>query len=262
MRRRHPHVDVSPRAPRRFPAHPVSLGLLLLAACTSCRREPAAAQPPVVRVQQLRTEPVQVVTRFNGTIVPRQSADVSFTTAGAVARVLQVQASDGSWRDIGEGDVIETRQPLASLDTTDDHRDYDSAAMRLALARRASAVAQRLILRAQPLDMLWLGSALDDDRLVLEQFQLCLSYESADAAMRQAKRRLDAADLWPPFEHATVIEKQVRAGQPVSAGHLAFRLADLTEARVDAQVPQELRQRMTDRPALAITSAGLPGRSF
>jgi hypothetical protein len=241
--------------PRRI-LNPVVSGLIVLSTCVSCRREPATttAPPAAVRVQRLRAEPIQIVTRFNGTVGPLQSAEMSFKASGTVARVLQVQLPDGSRREVSEGDVVsaaDATQPLASLETADDQHDYDSAQLRLAWARRASGVVQQFLLRVRPSD-LWRPPSDDQlNKLMLQHLQFCLEYESADTALRQAKRRLDAADVWTPFDHATVVRKLVGPGQQVGAGQIAFGLMDLTQMHVDACLPEGLTtvQITSDEPA-------------
>ncbi len=201
----------------------------------------AQGGPALVKVDQVKTEPLSQTVPVLGRVVARQQGPVATRVAGAVAEVK-----------VEVGDRVEAGEVLALL--VDERRRYERE---LALSELAAAEAQQktadaeLGLRRQEFRRLesLTGSAafsrarLDDKRQEIVVAQGRLS-ESAQR-MQMAKARLNLADwdleqtrVLAPYP-GVVNVKHVSAGAFVGVGDPIVTLIDDSGLEVEADVPTE-----------------------
>ncbi|MEM6987173.1 MAG: efflux RND transporter periplasmic adaptor subunit, partial [Pseudomonadota bacterium] len=161
------------------------------------------------------------VTRtFFGRVVAKQTVDYAFQVSGQIAELPVV-----------EGDTIEEGATIAKLDQEPFQLALDQAQAQKNQADRALARNQRLQNTVS--------------RVALEDAQT--NAELSDIALRNAQRDLNNASLYAPFE-ALVATRNFDNFSTVSAGTPVVRLHDMSELRIEIEVPEILFQRAGEDP--------------
>ncbi|MGJ8544889.1 MAG: efflux RND transporter periplasmic adaptor subunit [Sulfitobacter sp.] len=187
---------------------PLSVAALALAA-------PLAAQEPPkpVKLMELSSRPVVQQRQFFGQVQPLQTVDLAFQVAG---QIQLLNAEEGSKKPKGA--------LIAGLDLD---RFERAVAQAKASYDKAKRDAQRLSsLRGQAVSAVAVSDA---------ETQLQL----AEIALADAQDNLDHAALHAPFD-ALVARRLAANFTTVAAGTPVVRLHDMSELRVDIDVPEVL----------------------
>lgn len=175
---------------------------------------------------------VQQSRRFFGTIVARETVDLSFEVGG---RLERLEAMEGS--QIAQG------ARLAELDLASFKREVERAEVALAQAERDLRRAQHLARTKAASEV----RALDAQT----------ARDLADVALREAREALADATILAPFD--TLVARRIAAvPSTVAAGQPILRVHDMSEVRVEFDLPERVLTRLGD-PAKALYSAVLPG---
>jgi RND family efflux transporter MFP subunit len=203
---------------------------LALAGCNEIAAQHAAPVRPVL-VASVHYEAQARDRTFVGTIRPRTESELGFRVAGKVSKRL-----------IEVGAMVDTGQPLATLDEVDlrlqaDQADaeFNAATGVLAQASGAEARTKELRQKGWSTDAQWdqAKAAADEARARLRR---------AGRSVELTKNGLSYATLLadaPGVVTATLIEP----GQVVAAGQTAIRVARLAEKEVVVAIPETLLAR-------------------
>ena len=175
---------------------------------------PDAETPPKpVKLMTLSSEPVTVRRQFFGQVAARQTVDLAFQVPG---KLEVLNAEEGTRKPEGA--------EIAQLDLS----GYERA---VAEAETNFEKAQRDAERLESLR----GQAVSEVQVQDAQTQLRL----AEIALNSAREDLEHATLRAPFD-ALIAKRLVANFQTVQAGTPVVRLHDVSEIRVDIQVPEVL----------------------
>jgi RND family efflux transporter MFP subunit len=206
------------------------LAAVVLAACNpTAAQQPAPARP--VLITSVHYE-AQVSDRsFVGTIRPRIESDLGFRVAGKVSKRL-----------VEVGALVETGQPLATLDEVDLNLQAEQAQAELNAATGVLAQAGAAETRAKELRQKgWSTDAqMDQAKAAADEARARLN--RAQRSVELTKNSLSYATLAadaPGVVTAALIEP----GQVVSAGQAAIRVARLAEKEVVVAIPETLLTR-------------------
>lgn len=186
-----------------------------------------AAQDDVFRPAKLMVvgSSTEGVTRqFFGQVVARQTVDLAFQVAG---QIIEFPATEG--QTIAEGALI------ARLDT----EPFD---LQQQLATLQVEQAQRLVARLNNL-----GASASEVSKQDAETQLAL----ARVDLRSAEYSLENATLRAPFD-ALVASRNVANFTTTNAGTPVVRLHDMSELRIDIDVPEVLFQRAGQDAAISL----------
>lgn len=193
---------------------PLVFSLALLAATGSGLSAQEAA--PLVKLTEV-TEPSELGDRrFFGRVAARETVDLAFQVGGQIVDF-----------PIIEGEPLEKSGLVAAL-------DVEPFQLALDRARTQEEQAQRTVVRLRRLQ----GSAVSE--VAVQDAQT--AFELAAIAVRDAERALGKARLLSPFD-AVVAERKVANFSTVSAGTPVARLHDMSELRIEIDVPEVLFQR-------------------
>lgn len=197
--------------------------------------KPVQDAAPVLRaVELIRPGAEQTVLQRNffGRIVARETADLAFPVNGKLEQF-----------PVEEGTVVEAGSLLARLDLDPFTRAVERAEIELEQAERAferaSSLAQRDI---GP------ETAAEDTQS---------ARDLADVALREARDALDDARIVAPYR-AMIAERMTANHVIVEPGMPVVRVHDISQMRVEIDVPERLVQRLQDITAVQF-SARLPG---
>jgi RND family efflux transporter MFP subunit len=154
--------------------------------------------------------------RFYGRVRARQTVDLAFQVGG---QITEFPLDEGS--SVGAGDLV------AELDLSPFRRELERARVNLAKA-------QRDLTRLQQLS----ADSVSDVQVEDARTQVDL----ARIALEQAEDRLEDATLAAPFD-GLVARRLVATFTTVSAGQPIVRLHDMSEIRIDIDVPEVLFRR-------------------
>ncbi|TCS67104.1 RND family efflux transporter MFP subunit [Primorskyibacter sedentarius] len=196
---------------------------------------PLAAQdvPKPVKLMELRSGPIELQRQFFGQVQARQTVDLAFQVGG---QIEVLDADEGSQK--AKGALI------ARL-------DLDGYQRSLAQAQANYDKAQRDAERLESLR----GQAVSDVQVRDAETQLQL----AQIAVADAQDNLNHATLHAPFD-ALVARRLVANFTTVQPGTPVVRLHDVSELRVDIEVPEVLFRQAGAGGAVSFL-AELPGDS-
>ena len=192
-----------------------AFGILLIA---SLLASPAIAQDEPLRVAKIMTVGSQtggVTRQFFGQVVARQTVDLAFQVSGQIVRF---PADEGA--EIAEGALI------AQLDLEPFELQLEQAQLQ---ADQAERTVERL-------------TTLGDSASEVSREDARTSLALARVAARNAEVALEDATLLAPFD-ALVANRNVANFTTTSAGTPVVRLHDMSELRVEIDVPEVLFQR-------------------
>lgn len=211
----------------KFPS--ILMALFLSIGCAA----PLAAQeePPLVKLQALTPDTSQNLRQFFGRVAARQSVDLAFQVGG--------QLQDFP---VLEGTTVEAGALIAQLDLEPFELARDQA-------RAQSDQAARTLGRFEQLQGRTVSGVTVEDA----QTQA----ELATIALRNAERALGQATLHAPF-NALIASRNVANFSTVGAGTPVVRLHDMSELRVEIDVPEVLFRQAGEDPDFEIY-ATFPG---
>jgi RND family efflux transporter MFP subunit len=202
-----------------------------LAGCDGSVTAQHAAAPRPVLVETVRYTSEVPNRSFVGTIRPRIESDMGFRVAGKVSKRL-----------VEVGALVETWQPLATLDEADlrlqaeqAEAEFSASTGVLAQAGAAEARAKDLRLKGWSTD-----AQLDQARAAADEARARLN--RAERSVELTRNSLSYATLIadaPGVVTATLIEP----GQVVAAGQTAIRVARFAEKEVVVAIPETLLAR-------------------
>ncbi|SDF12968.1 efflux RND transporter periplasmic adaptor subunit [Limimaricola pyoseonensis] len=207
----------------------ILFSVALILAATS----PSAQQTPrPVKLMTVEAGPRTPDRQFFGQVVARQTVDLAFQVSG---QIVEFPVLEGE--TVPEGDLV------ARLDPEPFELALEQAELR-------KAQADRDLERLDQLSRSTVSeAALQDARTAAEL---------ADVTLRDAQRALSKARLDAPFE-ALVAERMVANFSTVSPGTPVVRLHDMSELRIEVEVPEILFQRAGLNPGVKV-EARFPGR--
>jgi RND family efflux transporter MFP subunit len=175
----------------------------------------AQDQPPLVKLAQVDTGPSDLTRQFFGHVVAKETVDLAFQVGGQIVEI-----------PIVEGQPIPKGAMIARL-------DLEPFELSLDQARIQKEQADRTLLRLQSLQ----GNAVSQVNVDDADTQAKL----AEITVRNAERSLRDAQLVAPFD-ALVASRNVANFSTISAGTPVARLHDMSELRVEIDVPEVLFQ--------------------
>lgn len=207
--------------------------LLFLAVALAAPASPAAAQeaPRPVKLMTVEAPSGEVTRRFFGKAAARQTVDLAFRTGGQIVRFPAV-----------EGEIVPAGKTIAQL-------DREPFRLALSRARLQSEKAERRAGRLRALA----GAGTSRESVENAATEAGL----ARIAVRKAERELGHATLTAPFD-ALVASRKVARFTTVAAGRPVVRLHDMSELRIEIDVPEILFQRAGRDPDVSIV-ARFPG---
>ncbi len=201
-----------------------SLGLALTLLAT-----PLAAQDTAkpVKLLQVRETAPGFSRQFFGRVAARQTVDLAFQVAGQIVEM-----------PVTEGFVISKDGLIARL-------DQEPFELQLDRARLQKEQADRTVARLSRLRGTTASQVAVDDAETAAQL--------AAIALRDAEYELEHATLTAPFD-ALVSSRAVEAFTTVSAGTPIVRIHDMSELRIEVDVPEILFQRSGQQDDITITA--------
>ncbi|WPY96327.1 efflux RND transporter periplasmic adaptor subunit (plasmid) [Limimaricola variabilis] len=210
---------------------PFLAALTLLASQGAAQQAATDAAPRPVKLMVLGAEDTALTREFYGQVAARQTVDLAFQIGGQLVEF-----------PVLEGQIIPAGDLVARLDPEPFELALEEAELRQAQAAR---------------DLDRLNQLSRSTVSEASQEEARTNAELARVAQRDAERALSKARLDAPFE-ALVAERLVANFTTVGAGTPIVRLHDMSELRVEVEVPEILFQRAGRDPDVEIT-ARFPG---
>lgn len=203
--------------------------LSVLSATLIALTTPVLAQDTAkpVKLMQVRETAPGFSRQFFGRVAARQTVDLAFQVSGQIVDM-----------PVTEGFVIPKGELIAQLDQAPFQRRYDRAVLQKDQADRTVARLSRL--RGTTASQVAVDDAETEAQL-------------ADIAVRDAEYDLEHATLTAPFD-ALVSSRAVEAFTTVSAGAPIVRIHDMSELRIEVDVPEILFQRSGQEESYTITA--------
>lgn len=192
------------------------INILALVLCTAALPAMALETLKPVKLIQVSSEPVVLERQFFGQVAARQSVDLAFQVGG---QIFEFPVLEGI--SISKGDMIS-------------RLDQETFELKLEQAQLQQGQAKRTLERMSKLQGNTVSQATVDDA----ETQLAL----AGVAVRNAEWALDHTTLYAPFE-GLVSSRNVDLYTTVSAGEPVVRIHDMSELRIEVDVPEVLFQR-------------------
>ncbi|KIC46879.1 hemolysin D [Ruegeria sp. ANG-S4] len=200
----------------------LALSLAVLAAPTT-----AQETPKPVKLMQVKETAPGFSRQFFGRVAARQTVDLAFQVAGQIVEM-----------PVNEGFVIPEGELIA-------HLDQEPFELKLDRARLQKDQADRTVARLSRLRGTTASQVAVDDAETAAQL--------AAIAVRDAEYELEHATLTAPFD-ALVSSRAVEAFTTVSAGTPIVRIHDMSELRIEVDVPEILFQRSSQEDEITITA--------
>ena len=197
----------------------------LLAVFTTPYPVPSQEAPRPVELMVVEPPSGELTRRFFGKVVARQTVDLAFQTAGQIVHFPAV-----------EGRLVPAGETIARLDREPFRLALERARLEWGQADRHAQRQQSLQDRAA--SRVSVEDAVTDSGI-------------ARVALREARRHLEHATLAAPFD-ALVARCLVATFTTVRAGEAVVRLHDLSEFRIEIEVPEILFQRTGRDPDVSI----------
>ena len=203
----------------------------------------AGGQPAIIKVDEVRTEPLSQTVPVIGRLVARQSGVIAARIDGPVLEVL-----------VHVGDRVDVGDPLVLLDTEElelekDLRESEVAAAEAALASAQSALtlAQQDLNRLEALKQsnsaAFPKARYDDARVEVVRAQRDVN--RARAVLNQTKSQLkiaevdlDRATIRAPYPGVITV-RHIAAGAWLSVGDPVVDMVNDTDLEIEADVPSD-----------------------
>ncbi len=205
----------------------LGLAILLASLCMMPERALADATSRLAKVIEVDAGPAETTRRFFGHVVAKETVDLAFQVGGQVVEFPVV-----------EGAPIAANGLIARLDLEPFQLALDQAKVQLAQAERTFERLNRLR-----------GGAVSEVSVQDAETQRDL----AKIAVQDAERSLREATLFAPFD-ALVASRTVAKFSSVSAGAPVVRLHDMSELRVNIEVPEVMFQQAGENPDVEVSA--------
>lgn len=205
----------------------------ILTICLSfvCLPIAALAQMPVVKLHTVTEGGGEMSRVFFGRVAARETVDLAFQAGG---QILDFPLEEGAY--VAEGGLV------ARLDLVPFELALEEATVQNSQANRTLARYEKL-----------LGTTISETTVQDAETQVKLTA----IAISNAERALEHATLHAPFD-ALVSERLVPNFSTVSAGTPVVRLHDMSDLRIEIDVPETLFQKAGHDPDILIF-ASFPG---
>ena len=189
----------------------------------------AAAQdiPRPVKLMMVEAPAAHLTRQFFGKVAARQTVDLAFQTAGQIVHFPAI-----------EGGIVPAGEVIAQLDLEPFELALEQARLQRDRARRNAERLKKLK-----------GGAVR--RASVED--AATEAGLADLALRNAEYALKHATLYAPFD-ALVAARMVARFATVNAGTPVVRLHDMSEIRIEIDVPEVLFQRAGRDPNVSVVA--------
>lgn len=188
---------------------------------------PASAQETVrpVKLMTVNSAPEAATRHFFGNVVARQTVDLAFQVGGQIVEFPAI-----------EGQPVAKDGLIARLDLADFERTVDQALLQKDQADRAVARLKKL--GSDTVSQVSIDDAVTQAGL-------------ADISVREARLALERATLNAPFD-ALVAARNVANFSTIGAGTAVARLHDMSELRIEIDVPEILFQTAGENPDVQV----------
>jgi RND family efflux transporter MFP subunit len=233
-----------------------------LTALVGCGQEPAFEKPLTpVTVYRVQASSMPGGTRYSVSLSPVTQVDLAFKVGGYVNDIHRVGGPDGLTRIIQAGDEVRKGTVLARLRESDYAVKLNQAISNEADAKANFTQAKQDFERAQNLYAAQSLTKSDYDAARAR-------YDSAQAKLRGASESRKEADismqdstLKAPSD-GVIFKRNIEVGSLVSAGTVAFVLADTSIVKALFGVPDVMVQSLTAGRPLTMTTEAIPGVEF
>lgn len=233
-----------------------------VAALVGCGQDPAVEKPLTpVTVQTVEHTSVPGGTRYSVSLSPVTQIDLAFKVSGYVQDIQQVPGPDGRSRILQAGDSVRQGLVLARLRESDYAVKLNQAASNEADAKANFTQAKQDFVRATNLYAAQSLTKSDYDAAKAR-------YDSAQAKLRgSAESRKEAeisvqdSTLKAPL-NGVILKRNIEIGSLVSAGTVAFVLADTSVVKAVFGVPDVSVQHVALGRQLTMTTEAIPGVQF
>ena len=206
----------------------IAVGIAMTQLVSTAEAEPL---PQLVKTVSIEDPGMGATRSFFGEVSSKQTVDLGFQVDG---RVVEFYAPEGT--------VIPQGTVIAQLDPVPFEIEVERAILVLEQAERQAERFEKLS-----------GTAVSTAQVQDAQTQVSM----AQVALRNAEYALSQTTLVAPFD-AMVASRQVANFSTVAAGTQIVRLHDLSEMRVEIEVPEVLIQQLGETPDITF-QARFPG---
>lgn len=199
--------------------------LALVLSAAAVLPQAAMAEAPIVKLETAKSTAGGLSRVFFGHVVARETVDLAFQVSGQIVEF-----------PVEEGAIVPRTGLVARL-------DQEPFELSLEEARARSEQAVRTVGRYRQLQ----GSAVSQTAVQDAETDV----ELTRVALRNAERALDKATLFAPFD-ALVASRLVPNYSTINAGTPVVRLHDMSELRIEIDVPEVLFHQAGQKPDLEI----------
>lgn len=185
----------------------------------------AAQDIRLAKIIAVQSQDSAVTRQFFGHVVAKETVDLAFQVGGQIVELPLI-----------EGERIATGTTVAQL-------DLEPFELALDQARVQRNQAERTVERLQKLQGSTVSQVSVDDAET--------SLQLAEIAVRNAERELNNATLLAPFD-ALIAARSVANFSTIAAGTPIARLHDMSELRIEIDVPEVLFQRAGTDPDIGL----------
>ncbi|MDE2420933.1 MAG: efflux RND transporter periplasmic adaptor subunit [Gammaproteobacteria bacterium] len=221
--------------------------VVLISACHHAEPEKPAPRPAIV------AQPIPADTLLNsysGEVTARFQPQLSFRVSGKVIKRL-----------VDVGDTVKQGQILAQLDPQDAELQLNAAKAQLASAESAERIASAELARYKLL--------LAPNAISRSQYdQVDNQFKAAESALTQAKSQLSLANNQIEYtflrapQNGKIVQRQIEAGQVVTAGQTAYTLATQGDREVLIGIPEQDATHFHVGQAVTVTVWSQPDAHF
>jgi multidrug efflux system membrane fusion protein len=221
--------------------------VVMLSACHHSEPEKPTPRPAIVA--QPGTADV-LLNSYSGEVTARFQPQLSFRVDGKIIKRL-----------VDVGDTVKQGQALAQLDPQDAQLQLNAAKAQLASAESAERIAKAELARYKLL--------LAPNAISRSQYdQVENRYKAAESALTQAKSQLSLATNQIEYtilrapQNGKIVQRQVEAGQVVTAGQAAYTLATQGDREVLIGIPEQDESHFHVGQAVTVTVWSQPNARF
>jgi RND family efflux transporter MFP subunit len=233
-----------------------------VAALVGCGQDPAVEKPLTpVTVQTVEHTSVPGGTRYSVSLSPVTQIDLAFKVGGYVHEIQQVPGPDGQNRILQAGDPVRQGVVLARLRESDYAVKLNQAASNEADAKANFTQAKQDFERAKNLYAAQSLTKSDYDAAKARYDSAQAKLRGAVESRKEAEISVQDSTLKAPL-NGVILKRNIEIGSLVSAGTVAFVLADTSVVKAVFGVPDVSVQHVALGRQLTITTEAIPGAQF
>jgi multidrug efflux system membrane fusion protein len=246
------------------------LASALIAACAThaatlagCSKGPVPSHKSTtaVRVRAVDRAAAPGSARYSANIVPNSRVDVAFKLGGYIRGVAKAKGVDGKGRLLQEGDLVTRGMELARVNEADFAQKLAEAKASLAEITAQNEQAKLDFDRATRLSgsQAIAKTELDATRIKLDAASARL--DAARVRVEEAQTALGDVSVRAPMD-GIVLKRNVEVGTLVTAGTVAFAIADTRDVKVVFGVPDTVLETLRLGSTQSIATEAFRGREF